>query len=120
MNSPQPGVRPWERSTRTVRAAACRSVATRRGAGRTPTAPAAPCTAVIATPTADSRFPTDLPNKPYPSIEGLKNMQSVYKWRAITQPKPEDFVDASFVTELDKSGYIDGLYKQANAAAPAK
>ena len=63
---------------------------------------------------------TDLPNKPYPSLEGLKNMQSVYTWRAITRKKPEDFVDASFVTELDKSGYIDSLYKQANATAPAK
>ena len=57
----------------------------------------------------------DLPIKPYPSIEGLKNMQSVYKWRAITMKKPEDFVDASFVTELDKSGYIDSLYKKAEA-----
>ena len=25
--------------------------------------------------------------------------------------KPEDFYDASFVTELDNSGYIDSLYK---------
>lgn len=54
---------------------------------------------------------TDLPIKPYPSIAGLKNMQSIYTWRAIAQKKPEDFVDASFVTELDKSGYIDSLYK---------
>jgi ABC-type nitrate/sulfonate/bicarbonate transport system substrate-binding protein len=62
----------------------------------------------------------DLPIKPYPSIEGLKNMQSVYTWRAITRKNPEDFVDASFVTELDKSGYIDSLYKQASAGAGAK
>jgi NitT/TauT family transport system substrate-binding protein len=61
----------------------------------------------------------DLPIKPYPSIEGLKNMQSVYTWRAIAKKKPEDFVDASFVTELDKSGYIDSLYKQASAATGA-
>jgi len=60
---------------------------------------------------------TDLPNKPYPSIEGLKNMQAVYPILALTRKKPEDFVDASFVTELDKSGYIDSLYKQANAGA---
>jgi ABC-type nitrate/sulfonate/bicarbonate transport system substrate-binding protein len=59
----------------------------------------------------------DLPIKPYPSIEGLKNMQSVYTFRAITRKKPEDFVDASFVTELDNSGYIDSLYKQASAGA---
>jgi hypothetical protein len=25
--------------------------------------------------------------------------------------KPEQFVDARFVKELDSSGYIDGLYK---------
>lgn len=52
-----------------------------------------------------------LPSKPYPSIEGLKNMQSVYTWREITMKKPEDFTDASFITKLDKSGYIDSLYK---------
>ena len=63
---------------------------------------------------------TDLPIKPYPSIEGLKNMQAVYPILALTRKKPEDFVDASFVTELDKSGYIDSLYKQASAGAGAK
>jgi NitT/TauT family transport system substrate-binding protein len=63
---------------------------------------------------------TDLPIKPYPSIEGLKNMQTVYTWRAISRKKPEEFVDASFVTELDKSGYIDSLYKKTEAAAAPK
>jgi ABC-type nitrate/sulfonate/bicarbonate transport system substrate-binding protein len=52
-------------------------------------------------------------SKPYPSIEGLKNMQSVYTWREMTIRKPEDFTDPSFVTELDHSGYIDSLYKKA-------
>ena len=61
----------------------------------------------------------DLPKKPYPSIEGFKNMQKVYTWREITRFKPEEFADASFVTELDKSGYIDSLYK-ASATAGAK
>lgn len=59
----------------------------------------------------------DLPIKPYPSIEGLKNMQSVYTFRAITKPKPEDFIDASFITELDRSGYIDSLYKKTEGSA---
>ncbi|MEA2986342.1 MAG: NitT/TauT family transport system substrate-binding protein [Alphaproteobacteria bacterium] len=62
----------------------------------------------------------DLPKKPYPSIEGLKNMQKVYTWREITRHKPEEYTDASFVTELDKSGYIDGLYRQASATSGAK
>lgn len=59
----------------------------------------------------------DLPKKPYPNMEGLKNMQKVYTWREITRQKPEDFVDASFITELDKSGYIDSLYKKTTGAA---
>jgi NitT/TauT family transport system substrate-binding protein len=54
-----------------------------------------------------------LPSKPYPSLEGLKVMQSVYTWREMAIRKPEDFADSSFVAELDKSGYIDGLYKKS-------
>ncbi len=59
---------------------------------------------------------SQLPGKPYPSIEGLKVMQSVYTWREMTSRKPEDFTDPSFVAELDHSGYIDSLYKQSAAA----
>jgi NitT/TauT family transport system substrate-binding protein len=62
----------------------------------------------------------DLPKKPYPNIEGFKNMQKVYTWREITRYKPEEFADASFVTELDKSGYIDSLYRLKSATAGAK
>ena len=56
-----------------------------------------------------------LPSKPYPSIEGLKAMQSVYNWREMEIRTPEDFSDSSFVAELDKSGFIDGLYKNKTA-----
>jgi ABC-type nitrate/sulfonate/bicarbonate transport system substrate-binding protein len=56
-----------------------------------------------------------LPSKPYPSIEGLKAMQSVYTWREMVIHRPEDFTDPSFVAELDRSGYIDGLYKKTAA-----
>lgn len=55
-------------------------------------------------------------SKPYPSIEGLKNMQSVYTWREMARHRPEDFTDASFVAELDHSGYLDSLYKKTPAA----
>lgn len=58
----------------------------------------------------------NLPSKPYPSIEGLKNMQSVYTWREIAKKKPEDFVDSSFIAKLDQSGYIDSLYKKAGTS----
>jgi NitT/TauT family transport system substrate-binding protein len=54
-----------------------------------------------------------LPSKPYPSVEGLQKMIEVYDWREMRLHKPQDFFDASFVTELDKSGYIDGLYASA-------
>jgi ABC-type nitrate/sulfonate/bicarbonate transport system substrate-binding protein len=56
-----------------------------------------------------------LPSKPYPSIDGLKAMQSVYNWREMEIRTPEDFSDSSFVAELDKSGFIDGLYKDKTA-----
>jgi NitT/TauT family transport system substrate-binding protein len=51
-----------------------------------------------------------LPKKQYPSVEGLKTILA-------SEPKakshnPEDYFDASFVRELDQSGYTDGLYKK--------
>jgi NitT/TauT family transport system substrate-binding protein len=49
--------------------------------------------------------------KPYPSVEGIKTVMQVYNYAEMTKHQPEDFYDASFVAELDKSGYIDGLYK---------
>jgi ABC-type nitrate/sulfonate/bicarbonate transport system substrate-binding protein len=52
-----------------------------------------------------------LPSKPYPSAEGFRKMIEVYDYREMRRHKPEDFFDASFVAELDKSGFIDGLYK---------
>jgi ABC-type nitrate/sulfonate/bicarbonate transport system substrate-binding protein len=53
-----------------------------------------------------------LPSKPYPAVEGIKKMMQVYDYREMRIHKPEDFYDASFVEALDKSGYIDGLYKK--------
>jgi NitT/TauT family transport system substrate-binding protein len=50
-----------------------------------------------------------LPLKPYPSVEGIKAMMSVYTYREMQLHRPDDFYDASFVAELDKSGYIDSL-----------
>src|SRR5262245_6042580 len=53
-----------------------------------------------------------LPAKPYPSVEGIRTMMEIYDYREMRIHQPEDFYDASFVSELDKSGYIDGLYKR--------
>jgi len=57
----------------------------------------------------DNKFP----RKQYPSAAGL---QMVLDLLAEENPKaktakPQDFVDARFIKELDDSGYIDGLYQ---------
>lgn len=51
---------------------------------------------------------------PYPNIKGMKTS---YEYVAATRPdvykhKPEEFVDSSFVEELDKSGFIKKLYEK--------
>jgi ABC-type nitrate/sulfonate/bicarbonate transport system substrate-binding protein len=64
--------------------------------------------------TYDQTIPDDkLPPKQYPTLEGIKNIleplaQTDAKAKAA---KPEDFVDMSFIKELDQSGYTDSLYK---------
>ena len=51
-----------------------------------------------------------LPRKQYPSLEGIKTILAT---EAKGKPgKPEDFVDLTFIRELDQSGYIDSLYKK--------
>ena len=52
-----------------------------------------------------------LPSKPYPSLAGLQMMHKVYDWRALDLSKPQDFADSSYIAALDKSGFIDSLYK---------
>ena len=54
------------------------------------------------------------PKKQYPSIEGLKTVLEDIAERdpRAKSAKPEQFVDASFIRELDQSGFIDGLYKK--------
>jgi NitT/TauT family transport system substrate-binding protein len=59
------------------------------------------------------REASKLPSKPYPSVEGLERMRQIYNWREMEIHPASYFYDASFVAELDKSGYIDGLYKTA-------
>jgi NitT/TauT family transport system substrate-binding protein len=49
---------------------------------------------------------------PYPNLQGMKTS---YEYVATSRPdvwshKPEEFTDSSFVTELDKSGFIKALY----------
>jgi NitT/TauT family transport system substrate-binding protein len=54
-----------------------------------------------------------LSKKQYPSLEGLK---TILASMAETDPrvrtaKPEEYMDVSFIKELDQSGYIDSLYR---------
>ena len=51
--------------------------------------------------------------KPYPSAEGFKTILDdlAKKLPAARNANPREFIDARFIQELDKSGYIDGLYR---------
>lgn len=65
-------------------------------------------------PTTQARMYAEvagMPRKPYPSIEGIKNSMSLYNSSAMREHKAEDFYDASIIARLDKTGFIDGLYK---------
>jgi NitT/TauT family transport system substrate-binding protein len=59
-------------------------------------------------------FKEDFISAPYPITKGL---EAIYEIAAARRPeirnhKPEEFVDSSFVAELDKSGFIRRLYDQ--------
>jgi NitT/TauT family transport system substrate-binding protein len=51
--------------------------------------------------------------KPYPSLEGIQRVldQIAENDPKAKSAKPEQFVDTRLLTELDRSGFIDGLYK---------
>lgn len=59
-------------------------------------------------------FKQDFISAPYPITKGL---EAIYDYVALTKPeirnhKLEEFVDSSFMAELDKSGFIKKLYGQ--------
>jgi NitT/TauT family transport system substrate-binding protein len=51
--------------------------------------------------------------KPYPTLEGFKTIFDDLAKRvpAAKNANPKEFIDTRFIEELDKSGYIDGLYR---------
>ena len=51
--------------------------------------------------------------KPYPSLEGFKTIFAELGKRvpAAKSADAKEFVDTRFIEELDRSGFIDGLYK---------
>jgi NitT/TauT family transport system substrate-binding protein len=59
-------------------------------------------------------YKQDFISVPYPIMKGL---EATYDYVAQTRPeirnrKPEEFMDPSFIAELDKSGFIKKLYEQ--------
>jgi hypothetical protein len=50
--------------------------------------------------------------KPYPSMDGLRNIQRLMKLRnpKIGNAKVEDLVDDQILRRLDESGFIDKLF----------
>jgi LysM repeat protein len=59
-----------------------------------------------------------VPEKPYPTLKGI---QIILRELGIKDPnarsaKPEQFVDLTFIKELDGSGFIDRLYKSTAVA----
>ncbi|MGE5306518.1 MAG: ABC transporter substrate-binding protein [Alphaproteobacteria bacterium] len=54
-----------------------------------------------------------IPEKPYPTLKGIQIMlrEMGAKDASARTARPEQFVDISFMKELDSSGFIDRLYK---------
>jgi NitT/TauT family transport system substrate-binding protein len=53
------------------------------------------------------------PRKPYPTVEGMKTVldELALKVPAAKTAQPREFMDTRFIEELERSGFIDGLYK---------
>jgi NitT/TauT family transport system substrate-binding protein len=53
------------------------------------------------------------PRKPYPTVEGIKTVldELALKVPAAKAAQPSEFMDTRFIEELDRSGFIDALYK---------
>ena len=62
---------------------------------------------------------TLIPERPYPTLKGIQVMlrEMGAKDPKAAAAKPEQFVDLTFVRELEKSGFIDRLYKSTPALA---
>ncbi len=65
---------------------------------------------------------TLIPEKPYPTVRGFQMMlqELAPKDPRAQTARPEQFVDMSFVRELESSGFIDRLYKTAPVVASRK
>ena len=55
---------------------------------------------------------TGVEKKPYPTVEGLRNIQRLMKLRSpsVEKVKAEDMIDDRILHRLDQSGFIDRIY----------
>ena len=62
-----------------------------------------------------------IPEKPYPTLKGIQIMlrEMAAKDATARSARPEQFVDLSFMKEIDSSGFIDRLYKTTAVAKAA-
>lgn len=50
------------------------------------------------------------PKKPYPAVDGIKLVKELFNYRELKRRDASYFYDASFIEQLDKSGFIDKAY----------
>ena len=53
----------------------------------------------------------EIPLKPYPTVDGIKATLELYDSPQMRRFRAEDFYDASIMTELDRSGFLDRVYR---------
>lgn len=51
-------------------------------------------------------FVNKFEKKPYPSVDGVKEIFAIYDSPEMRKHKPEEFYDSSLVAELDKTGFL--------------
>ena len=69
----------------------------------------------------ESELQALIPEKPYPTLKGIQTIlrEMGAKDANARSARPEQFVDTSFMKELDSSGFIDRLYKTTAVAKVA-
>ena len=50
------------------------------------------------------------PKKPYPTVDGIELVKELFTHRELKRHAATYFYDASFVEQVDKSGFIDSVY----------
>ena len=55
-----------------------------------------------------------IPKKPYPTLKGVQNLLDLLapQLPQAKKAKPEQFVDLSFLQELEKEGFFDEMAKR--------